>query len=209
MFGDEEACVTAALRLRESFEEKGMADYSRMSDRELLENNSEDSEKISELISRYMKTVLSAASKYSALGDRDELVSDGMQALLAAIRSYDGEKGEFSVYFHTCLDNKLRNSVKNTQRRKSRLAEAEEGELEGIADTRPTPEEQFIERESSEALLKNMRAALTALEFRCIEGVAVGLSYEEISKRLGVDKKSVDNAVSRARAKLRKFYSDK
>lgn len=186
-----------------------MTDYSRMSDRELLENNSEDSEKISELISRYMKTVLSAAAKYSAFGDRDELVSDGMQALLAAIRSYDGEKGEFSAYLHTCLDNKLRNSVKSTQRRKSRLADADNGELEGIADTRPTPEELFIERESSEAVLENMRAALTALEFRCIEGVAMGLSYEDISKRLGVDKKSVDNAVSRARTKLRKFYAER
>lgn len=186
-----------------------MADYSRMSDRELLENNSEDSEKITELISRYMKTVLSAAWKYSALADRDELVSDGMQALLSAIRSYDGEKGEFSAYLHTCIENTLKNSVKRSQRRKSRMLDKEDGELEEIADDRPTPEEIFIERESSEEMLRNMRTNLTALEFRCMEGLMMGLSYEEISRKLGIDKKAVDNAASRARTKLRRFYSER
>lgn len=191
------------------FEEKSMADYSRMSDRELLENNSEDSEKITELISRYMKAVLFAAGKYSALADYDELVSDGMQALLAAIRSYDADKGEFSAYLHTCLGNTLKNSVKRAQRRKSRMSDKETGELEEIADTRPTPEEMFIERESSEEVLGHMRSSLTALEFRCMEGIMMGLSYDEISQKLGIDKKAVDNAVSRARTKLRRFYSER
>ena len=36
----------------------------------------------------------------------------------------------------------------------------------------------------------------------------MGLSYAEIAKKLGTDKKSVDNAVTRARAKLRRHYSD-
>ncbi len=185
-----------------------MADYSHMSDRELLENNSDDSEKITEIISRYMKSVLSAAAKYSDVADRDELVSDGMGALLTAVRSYDGTKGEFSAYFNTCLGNTLKNSVKRARRRKSRLSDNEE-ELEEIADTRPTPEEMIIEREASEEVIRNMRTSLTALEFRCMEGVMMGLSYGEISQRLGIDKKSVDNAVSRARTKLRRFYSER
>lgn len=186
-----------------------MVDYSQMSDIELLENNSADSGKIAELISRYMKAVFSAAAKYSGTADREELVSDGMQGLLAAIQSYDGKKGVFSAYLSVCLDNRLRNTAKKSLRRKNRLAGTEPEALEEVADTKPTPEEMVIDKENSEAVLHNMRTNLTALEFRCMEGVMLGLSYGEISEMLGIDRKAVDNAVTRARAKLRKFYEDK
>ena len=186
-----------------------MVDYSQMSDRELLENNSADSGKIAELISRYMKAVFSSVAKYSGLADREELVSDGMQGLMAAIQSYDAEKGEFSAYLSVCLDNRLKNTAKRSIRRKNRLVGAEPEELEEIADTKPTPEELVLDRENSEAVLRNMRTNLTALEFRCMEGVMMGLSYGEIAQRLGIDRKSVDNAVARSRAKMRKLYADK
>lgn len=186
-----------------------MVDYSQLSDRELLENNSADSGKIAELISRYMKAVFSSASKYSGLADREELVSDGMQGLLAAIQSYDTEKGEFSAYLSVCIDNRLRNTAKRSLRRKNRLAGTEPEELEEIADSRPTPEEVVIDRENSEAVLQNMRENLTVLELRCMEGVMMGLSYSEIAAINGIDRKAVDNAVARARAKMRKIYADK
>lgn len=186
-----------------------MVDYSQMSDRELLENNSADSGKIAELISRYMKVVFSSAAKYSDLADREELVSDGMQGLMAAIQSYDGEKGEFSSFLSVCIENRLKNTAKRSIRRKNRLAGTEPEEFEEIADTKPTPEEMMLDRENSEAVLRNMRTHLTSLEFRCMEGVMMGLSYDEIALRNGIDRKSVDNAVVRARAKMRKLYADK
>ena len=195
-----------------SLKEHGMADnsrYSQMSDRELLENNAADSGKIAELISRYMKAVFAAAAKYSSAADHEELVSDGMQGLMAAIGSYDGSKGEFSTYLSVCLDNRLRNTAKRSLRRKNRLSGNDPEELDLIADTRPTPEEVVIDRESSEAVLENMRTNLTTLEFRCMDGLMMGLSYEEIAKLLDIDRKAVDNAVTRARAKLRSFYKDK
>lgn len=186
-----------------------MADYSHMSDRELLENNSADSGKITELISRYMSAVLSAAARYSGAADHEELVSDGMQGLLAAIRTYDSEKGEFSAYLSVCIDNRLKNTAKRATRRIGRMAGTEQDALEEIADTKPTPEEVVIDRESSEDVIRNMRTSLTSLEFGCMEGLMMGLSYSEIAKMLDIDRKSVDNAVSRARAKLRKYYADK
>lgn len=186
-----------------------MADYTQMSDRELLENNSADSGKLAELISRYMKAVFAAAARYSQTADHEELVSDGMQGLMAAIQSYNGEKGEFSAYAYACIDNRLKNTVKRSLRRKNILSDTDSEELANIADTKPTPEQIVIDRESTALLLRNMRTNLTALELRCMEGVMMGLSYEEIARMMNVDKKSVDNAVSRARTKLRKFYADK
>lgn len=186
-----------------------MVDYSHMSDKELLESNSADSGKIAELISRYMKTVFISAEKYSGLADREELVSDGMQGLLAAIQSYDAEKGEFSAYLSVCVDNKMKNTAKRSVRRKNKLAGTEPEELEEIADTRPTPEELVIDRENSKEVLQKMQENLTELELRCMEGVMMGLSYAEIARLNGVDRKAVDNAVTRARAKMRRIYADK
>ena len=184
-----------------------MADYSRLSDMELLDNNSADSGKIAELISRYMKTVFSSAERYSAYADREELVSDGMQGLLSAIQSYDKKKGDFSAYLFVCIDNKMKNTAKRSKIRKKRLSE--DDDLDSIADTKPTPEETVIDDENSRAVYRNMRTNLTSLAFRCMCGVMIGPSYNEIAKSLKIDRKSVDNAVASARAKLRKFYADK
>lgn len=183
-----------------------------MSDRELLENignNAADSEKIAELISRYMKTVFAAAARYSSAADHEELVSDGMQGLLAAIGSYDSTKGEFSAYLSVCVENRLKNTAKRSRRRSDRFSGNDPEELERIADTKPTPEEIVIDRENRAAVLENMRTKLTTLEFRCMEGLIMGLSYEETARALGIDRKAVDNAVTRARTKLRRFYKDR
>lgn len=180
-----------------------MEDYSKLSDRELLRDNLSDSGKIAVLISRYMKTVFSYAKKYAQFADYEELVSDGMQGLLAAVSSYDCEKGEFSAYASVCINNRLRNTVKKSANRRKNLAAEEE--MREIPDKAPTPEEAVIERENSEDVRKRLKSELSALELHSIECAAMGMSYAEIAKRLGVEKKSVDNALSRARAKVRRI----
>lgn len=183
-----------------------MSDYSALSDEELLDNNPGESGMTAELISRYMKIVLAGARKYSSSADYEELVSDGMEGLLSAVTSYDREKGGFAAFAAVCVENRLKNTVRRSLRRSSRIADTEHERLEDIADPAPTPEEVVIARENSEAVLKEMRAELTPLEMRCIESVAMGLSYSEISDMLKIDKKAVDNALSRARGKLRRYY---
>lgn len=182
-----------------------MADYSSFTDRELLRNDPSDSGKVAELISRYMKTVFVRAKHYSDAADYEELVSDGMEGLLSAIRGYDEEKGEFASFAAVCIENRLRSTAKRSLRRSALLDGDAEG-LEDIADPAPTPEEIVIAREHSEEVMERIRTELTELEEQCIRGVIMGLSYEEISGRLGVDRKAVNNALSRARAKLRKYY---
>lgn len=180
-------------------------DYKDLSDRELLENDPCDKGKIAELVARYMKNVFAAAHRFSASADYDELVSDGMEGLMSAIRSYVPEKGEFSTYSAVCINNRLRNTAKKHKRRTSCIADNGSEELDAIADPSPTPEEAVIAKENSEALLKAVQTELSYLERFCIEGIAVGLTYKEIAARLGVDVKTVDNAAARARMKLKKY----
>ena len=93
--------------------------------------------------------------------------------------------------------------MKKSSNRRKNLAD--EDELREIPDSSPTPEERVIERENSEDVRNSIRSQLSEFEMRCIDCAAMGLSYDEIAKRLNVDKKSVDNALSRARAKVRKI----
>lgn len=185
-----------------------MADYSSLSDRELLENDPHNNAKTTELISRYMKMVLAAARKFSenyGRADYEDFVSDGMDGLLAAIRGYDESKGEFGAYASVCVANRLRNTAKKSRRHSSVLRDADYDELLDIVDPAPTPEEAVIARESDEAVFRRISAELSELEQKCISATAMGLSYTEIAREIGVDVKTVDNALSRARAKLRKF----
>lgn len=180
-----------------------MADYSSLTDKELLCNDPPDSGKVAELISRYMKTVFACAKRYSDAADYEELVSDGMEGLLAAVRGYDAEKGEFAAFAAVCVENRLRNTAKRALKRAALLDDPEN--LERIADPAPTPEEAFIAREHSEEVMERIRTQLTELEEQCIRGVIMGLSYDEIARRFGIEKRRL-TTLFRARAKLRRYY---
>ena len=185
-----------------------MADFSGISDEQLIGKglSQQDSEKITELISRNISTVFALAGKYSGSADYQELASDGLEALMSAILNYDSEKGGFSAYCYTCISNRMKNTVDKSIRRSAKLVSEEM--LEDIPSGSPTPEELVIMRENTTELHRRMHELLTPLEHRCLDGVILGYSYEQIAQKLSVSRKSVDNAVSRARAKLREVFPD-
>lgn len=185
-----------------------MADLSSISDEQLASVgfNADSSEKTAELISRYSSTVFAAAARYSSLADYEELVSDGMIALLNAISHYDERKGSFAAFAAVCILNSMKNTADRAQRRKAKLDDG--AELETLTDTSPSPEELAILRESTNEMSTKMAHLLTPLEKRCLDGVILGMSYPEIAERLAIEKKSVDNAVARARSKLRAAFPD-
>ncbi len=188
-----------------------MCRISEYSDKELLDGSAvsfPESDRIAELVSRYMKTVFAFAAKYAPSADYEELVSDGMQGLLSAIRGYDASRGEFAAYAAVCIDNRMKSVAKRSGSRAEHISDSEASseELERVPDTAPTPEELVIRREDDKLFFENIKHLLSAMELRCTEYVIMGFSYEEIALRLGTDRKAVDNALSRARTKLRRCY---
>lgn len=182
-----------------------MADFSHMSDEQLAScaSSTEGGEAVAEIVSRYTGLVLALAGKYSSSADYEELVSDGLDALLAALPKYSPEKGSFSAFASVCVSNRMKNTVQRASRRNERLSELDD---EDIPDSAPTPEELVISRESADEMTERMKTLLSPLELSCIEGVILGMPYSEIAERLSVSAKSVDNAVTRARAKLKLVF---
>lgn len=183
-------------------------DYSQLSDEELLADASaaDGSERLSVIISRYKSLVLSMARRYSASADYGELVSDGLDAVVNAVNRYSADKGSFAAFVKVCVSNRMMNTVNAAVRRESRLTD--DSELVNVADTRPSPEEMYIIKEELTTLNTQMNRILTELERRCLDGVVLGYSYDEIAQKLGIENKAVDNAVARARAKLRAVFPD-
>lgn len=182
-----------------------MADYSQMTDEQLVGcvPSAESGEAVAELVSRYTGLVLALAVKYSGSADYEELVSDGLDALLAAAPKYSPDRGVFRSFASVCISNRMKNTVQRAARRNERFSELSD---EDIPDSAPTPEELVIIQESAAEITGRMKTLLTPMELGCIEGVILGMPYSEIAERLSISAKSVDNAVTRARAKLKLVF---
>lgn len=161
---------------------------------------------VTDLISKHKNIVFSAAKAFSNSADYEELVSDGFEALLRAAAGYTKERAAFSTYASACIRNAMLNTIKRTQRRVDAIEDNSQ-DLESIIDPAPSPEEVFIGKETNSELFRKAEEVLTEIEMKCIDGVIFGLSYNEIAEKLGVEKKVVDNALLRARTKLRKLIS--
>ncbi len=185
-----------------------MADYSQMTDEQLARcvSSAENGDAVAEMVSRYTGLVLALAGRYSKSADYEELVSEGLDALIAAASGFDPARGSFGTFAAVCVSNRMKNAVSRADRRNERFSELDMEE--DIPDSSPTPEELVISRENAAEITERMKTLLSPMELRCIEGVILGMSYSEIAERLSVGVKSVDNAVTRARTKLRASFPE-
>lgn len=173
-------------------------------DDELLKLAATDEEAYSELISRHLPSIRRLASIYkTSPADRDDLVSEGILGLMSAIRTYSPGKGaSFATYAGVCANNRIINALKKQQRIQGR-----EGSFEEItAETHLNPEKIVIDREALHEVLSEIETNLSELEREVIGLYLAGVSYDETARLLGIDQKSVDNALSRVRRKLRRKF---
>jgi len=180
----------------------------RQSDEQLLASARCDERRkddvMSELITRYVGVIVIKANKLARgvfnRQDAEDFISEGFLGLLNAIRTYNEEKGSFSAYANTCIDNKMKTALGKARRT---LVLSEEFDPDMLREQSPSADELLIEKENRREILKKISKILSPKELRVFEMYLDSYSYRQISARLGVSEKSVDNALSRARAKLK------
>lgn len=177
---------------------------------ELLRSGTEDA--IAVLISRYIGLVRFKASAYTIRGlEKDDIVQEGLIGLLNAIENYDVSLDyNFSTYANTCIENRLRKAVEyaNTDKSKSLNRSLSIDELDSGADwddSAATPEEIVIAREKLDAVRAGVDTLLSDLERDVLFLYLDGEDYKQISQKIGISAKAVDNALQRVRRKLKKF----
>ena len=167
-----------------------------LSDEELAVKAAGDSAAAAELIARVLPPIRALAHSIEPSLSED-LLQEGLMAALAAIGRYDPERGKALTFFVQCAKNRMLSEV-------ARIAPIGGAEGEETLETIPAEEEAPNAR--LEALYAAIGSCLTGLERGAVSLYLAGLGYREIAAELGISEKSVDNAMQRARRKLREKF---
>lgn len=149
--------------------------------------------------------------QYCTLGllDKDDLYQEGLLGLLSAIYSYRSDKNtSFRTYASVCISNQIKAAIKSANSKKNLPF----GSLLSIDDTvipaTESVEDSFIFNETEEVLNSFLNKELSSLELSVVRLFLQDMSYRDISDKLGIPVKSVDNAIQRIRGKLREFLTN-
>lgn len=189
--------------------------YEQLSDEELCRLAEEDSSAEEYLLIKYKRLVLKESrSLFLSWGDRDDLIQEGMIGLYRAIRSYRPEAAaSFSTFAGLCVRRQIYNAIQAANRKKNlpmeeyisiNSPEYLEQARESMRNVGQAGlEQQLIDREETEGLLKALKEKLSSLEKKVLEDYIEGSNYQEIARKLHKSPKSIDNAVTRIKTKCR------
>ena len=199
-------------------------DYEQYTDEELILRLRDGDSAVTDFImDKYKNLVRSKAKAMYILGaDNEDLIQEGMIGLFKAIRDYDcGRDASFFTFADLCISRQMYSAVEASLRKKhiplnsyvslyTRIDEddaSSDATLENAlaSDTELNPEQQLIDRENVRLLEEAIEKQLSAVERQVLELYLTGMSYTEIAKVLNKDEKSTDNALQRAKTKLRKY----
>lgn len=156
------------------------------------------------LINRYMPYIINAVRNYPA-SMREDLIQEGSLAVFTAAKTFDSEKSTFSTFVFLCINRAVATAAKAGEAKK-RIPENLIDSIEDVDILSPLdPEKMLIERENFENLKSNIKKNLSETEYRILGEYLSGKSYGEIAAGLSISEKAVDNALLRARNKLKKL----
>ena len=149
--------------------------------------------------------------------EREDLVQEGMNGLMKAIKSFDENRSAcFSTFASLCIKRQIITAVKNYNSEKNKnLNNAMQGEeyseLEDLIKyNKPslkyyTPEQIVIGKELIKLMKKYLKDNLSGLEKEVFTLMVKGYGYLEIAKKLEKEPKSIDNSIQRIKKKVDTF----
>ncbi len=167
-----------------------------------------DEQAMSAIIKSLMPCVEAEASNFTCFGalTRHDLIQEGLLAVVRAVFSFDAKKDvKFSTYAGACITNGILSAVRANSRKKhsplNGYVPIDEVELQG--ENPHDPERAVFLAEEMAQIRTCIENELTDLEYNVLMHHIAGDGYDEMAKTLGVSVKSVDNALSRARKKIK------
>ena len=167
------------------------------------------------LVTRYTRLVRTCARPFFlAGGDSEDLIQEGMVALIKAVREFAPDKvATFRTFAEICIRNRLysvlRASARDKHKALNQSISLDTPDFDSNSYTSGTsslaqrdPEDFLIDREHTAALLAGVRKQLSEFEAKILGYYLDGLSCREIADTVGKPPKSVDNAVQRIRRKV-------
>ena len=143
---------------------------------------------------------------YEVLASETEDVrQEALIALYNAALTYETGKGvTFGAYAKTCIRNKILSYIRCFLENDIPVS-LEEREIDWEEPDFDTPEQLIISKESLCSLNRRIDEALTDFEKSVFALYLSDMSYADMAKKLDKPTKSIDNAIHRIKAKLRKL----
>lgn len=198
--------------------------YRDFNDYELISYANENNEEANNiLIKKYEPLIHSIASRMlkscSYIGlEESDLVQEGMIGLNHAISYFNEQKDIiFYTYAKTCIERRMISTVIAAKRLKHRVlnesvslnADNDDVSFDKILrDEYSNPERIVMDAEETEKLVESIKETLTDFELQVFELMLSYFKYGEIAEILDKDKKQVDNAMQRIKAKVREKISE-
>lgn len=182
---------------------------------QMAQNSNRAAEEI--LIKRFSPLVKFTARMYCLRGaESEDLNQEGMVGLLFAIRDYSKEKSpSFGAFARICIKGKILSAVKSSMRRKHSPLNNYVSLSNPVSDEYPgypvdmiaasqsfEPEFELLKKDEFDRILESANNKLSRYERKVLSFYLEGLTCREIGQILEKDSKSVDNAVSRIKAKI-------
>lgn len=187
--------------------------YYDLKDQELIELIRQgDNEALEFLLIKYKNLVRSVSKEYFIIGaDKDDILQEGMIGLYKAVRDYNEiYNSAFGTFAKICIQRNILTAIEKASRQKNAPLNTSEQLGFAITDTRPNPEEFLIDVEATASIEKNIAGALSELELQVLNLYLENYTYEDIALILNnIDVKRVDNALQRARRKIKSLLVDR
>ena len=166
-----------------------------------------DNEAMNELVRTFAPVVEKIAAVYVGRCPltHGDLIQEGMIGLLRAVYGYSSSGGaEFTTYSVKCISNCIIDAVRNQLRNKhTPLNSYVLIDSIDLVDGQANPQTVIEMQESMSQIRDKIRNNLSELEQEVLSLHILGLDYDSIAEKLSVSNKTVDNALQRARKKLK------
>jgi len=188
-----------------------------LTDEELIEkirNGDELAE--NEIFLRYKDLVVKISRSFFIVGgDLEDIVQEGMIGLYKAIKGYSQNKeSSFKTFAVLCIKHQIQTAIKKANTKKnlplSSAVSFQDFETNDDLTYLPvelvlniTPAEKAIDKENYNTLKNLIKSSLSEKEFKVLKLYLQGYSYKEISVRLDLTSKSIDNCLTRIKTKLK------
>lgn len=197
------------------------SNYDILTDEQLIDEIRNGNEEATEyLIKKYSPLVVKSTRTLFLIGaDSEDLTQEGMIGLFKAIQSYKSENNaSFFTFAQLCIKRQIYTAIKASNREKhsplnsyiSIYASSGESDIELIenleADRSSDPEHVILNKENVLRVNELLTSRLSKMEQAVLPLYLEGLSYNDIAAKLGKSTKSIDNAISRIREKLKTIY---
>jgi len=162
-----------------------------------------------ELSELYEPLLAKEVSRYEGSlshADLEDLRQGAYISLYRAALAYRADRGlTFGLFAKICIVNGIADTLRYIGKKTVDVSmeQVSDEELPASGDN---PQNMMLDKEETSALRHKIRFVLSELECRIFDLYLDGYSYTEIAAKIGKTPKSVDNALRRVKAKLKKIF---